>query len=120
MTFPGESRGMSRRAVRIRDETLCRPNCGGDFLHHGIITVFHREDSREDSSRTLVTSIEGKVVASGIIPSEMSRNPGCRRDGLAIQFWCEGCAGQWELAIAQHKGQSHLGWRRAARNGGAV
>lgn len=46
------------------------------------------------------------------MPSEQSRNPSARRDGVAIRFWCETCgADNIELVVEQHKGNSFLRWR---------
>jgi hypothetical protein len=44
-------------------------------------------------------------------PSLRSWNPSWRRDGIAIEFCCEGCGSIGELTIAQHKGVTLVGWR---------
>ena len=45
-----------------------------------------------------------------VVANDTSGNPSDRRDALAVRFWCEGCAAEPVLTIAQHKGQSLLHW----------
>jgi hypothetical protein len=96
----------------LDDDTLSCPCCGGQFLHHGRVTIFHRERG-EDSPRTLETSVEGPVTLCNITPSATSANPSSRRDGFAIAFYCEECRLDAELTFAQHKGQTLVQWRNA-------
>lgn len=79
------------------------PNCGYTYLHQSRVVVYNR--SREDAD----------VVCTVVNPSSspIGATPSSRRDGLAIEFSCEGC-GMWnELLIAQHKGETFLSWRRS-------
>lgn len=86
------------------------PRCGAFLLHHIGVTSF---DRREDAQQVVKTRIESGRVnvdpeASG------SGNPSTRRDGLVIDFWCEGCGdAPIELCIAQHKGSTEISWRYA-------
>jgi len=100
--------------IRItQDGVLCCPWCGedGEYLHHQCITVYERG---EDAERVTVTRVSpDKPPRIEIIPSRESDNPSARRNGLAIAFWCESCQGVSELTIAQHKGFTHLDWRKS-------
>ncbi|HXU03825.1 MAG TPA: hypothetical protein VN903_22825, partial [Polyangia bacterium] len=42
------------------------------------------------------------------------KNPSGRRDGIAIDLWCESCKEGSTLTIAQHKGMTAIGWRKEA------
>jgi hypothetical protein len=84
------------------------PRCKTAYLHHAGITVYDRS---EDAGTVVETKISnGKVEVN---PLSLGRaNPSSRRDGIAIQFWCEGCGeNPIELTIAQHKGSTEIGWR---------
>jgi hypothetical protein len=87
------------------------PACGTNNLHHDRVLVFSRGEDAELTTVTEVTS-ERTVIAAA--PSLATKNPSTRRDGLAIKFWCENCSARPELTIAQHKGETEIGWRNAA------
>jgi hypothetical protein len=80
------------------------PRCGYNYLHHGTVTIYNRG---EDKKNTLVIRCDGGAVSKLLAPSTAARN----RNGLAIQFYCEGCGDDIELTIQQHKGQTLLHWR---------
>ena len=93
------------------------PQCGGEFLHHGRLTVFHRIEDDEMITQTVVTGPTATVEA---VPNSRTPNPSSRRDSIEIEFQCELC--HWEknsdfanqrmfLQIAQHKGKTLLEWR---------
>jgi|SRR6516162_3629901 hypothetical protein len=90
---------------------LTCPACGYNNLHHDRVLVFCRAEDAELTTITEVTS-ERTVIAA--TPSCAANNPSSRRDGLAIKFWCENCSARPELTIAQHKGETEVGWRNAA------
>lgn len=103
---------ISTRDAGSVTDLIC-PRCGADNLHHLGVAVF---DRNEDAPLTVKTLVEGATVAVAVLASEGSANPSSRRDGLAIQFECEGCGGGTnedviELTIAQHKGSTEIGWR---------
>ena len=84
-------------------EVLLCPSCGFDHLHHGRVEVFEREgEDKEKGVHVLVDR------GSAVIDQNMSGNPSSRRDGLRVEFGCEGCSAQLVLTIAQHKGQTYL------------
>ena len=85
----------------------CKP-----FLHHSKITVY---DRTEDQKVTTVTVVHDGVSATHLSPSDEVANPSPRRHGVAIAFACETCGEGIELTISQHKGNSNLAWRFAAR-----
>jgi hypothetical protein len=89
---------------------LTCPACGSNNLHHDRVLVFSRDEDAEATTVTEVTS-ERTVIAT--TPSRAANNPSSRRDGLAIKFWCENCSAKPELTIAQHKGETQIGWRDA-------
>ena len=88
------------------------PRCKSQCLHHCGVKVF---DRGEDHETVMYIEVAGAAVTTRIMPSAGSGNPSSRRDGLAIQFWCEGCsekeATPIELTIAQHKGSTEIAWR---------
>lgn len=90
------------------ESNLTCPHCGNNYLHHGEVTVFFRN---EDEPLVVVTRIEGGSASVDVVPTPASGNPSSRRDGLTVNFWCEGCGRSSELTIAQHKGISLLAWR---------
>jgi hypothetical protein len=108
------SRQSSSDTIRIHrshwrdgDFALCCPGCGGNCLHHNMVTVYSRRDER----RTVETRISGRIATMDLVPSDRCSNPSSRHDGLAISFWCEGCSLVSELTIEQHKGQTFFAWR---------
>lgn len=89
------------------------PRCGHDNIHQGQVTVY---DRKEDASNVTVTTVSDGMASMAVRSSEGSGNPSSRRHGLAIAFSCEGCGGGTkddyiQLLIAQHKGDTHIGWR---------
>ena len=93
----------------VPNALLC-PRCRDPWLHHEDIIIFSR---RAEDAPSIVTRVHCTGFASiARTPSEQSRNPGARRDGVAIRFWCETCgADNIELVVEQHKGNSFLRWR---------
>lgn len=93
------------------------PRCGSEYLHHAGATFF---DRREDGKEALVTRVKGASTRMQVEHNPKG-NPSARRDGLAVAFWCEACSDQTdaddtiELTIAQHKGQTEIGWRFTKR-----
>lgn len=91
----------------VPNALLC-PYCRGPWLHHEDIISFGR---RAEDAPSIVTRVHraGRITR---MPSEQSRNPSARRDGVAIRFWCETCGeDNIELVVEQHKGNSFLRWR---------
>jgi hypothetical protein len=82
------------------------------YLHHGVVTVYNRRENADSVALTQVSSGQGTIE---IVPSAWSGNPSARRDGVVIRFVCENCDETSELTIAQHKGQTLLGWRVAVK-----
>ena len=93
-------------------DVLHCPHCGGNNLHHEIVTVYSR---KEDADQTLETRVAGRIAECAIVPSKISLNPSSRRDGVSITFSCEGCPSRLELTLAQHKGETFIEWRRPRR-----
>lgn len=96
--------------------SLCCPQCGGDRLHHGRVTVFHRIEDDEMGTQAIVTGPTATVEA---VPNSRT-NLSSRCDGIEIEFQCEVCHREKNsdladqrmfLRIAQHKGKTLLEWR---------
>jgi hypothetical protein len=87
------------------DWLLC-PNCGEFYLHHDRVTIFERSEEDAPSHSLEVDGIWKMRKVEG------GDNPSCRRDGVAVRFWCECCSAISELTIAQHKGTTIMRWRR--------
>jgi hypothetical protein len=92
----------------LYDNFLNCPRCGGRHLHHNQVTVY---DRNEDAPR--VTKIEVRDGSALVTRADScaSANPSDRRNGVAIEFWCEDCDRHSELCVTQHKGGSFVGWR---------
>jgi hypothetical protein len=113
------------RAIVIADagsvsELRC-PRCGSQYLHHEGVTLFHRS---EDAPSAVRITVAGLSVTTDVVPSS-SENPSSRRNGLSVQFSCEGCGGgsqadTIELTLAQHKGWTEIGWRYTPRQASSV
>jgi hypothetical protein len=101
-------------AIDTGDDTdvLACPNCDSFYLHHDAVTVYDRD---EDASDVTQVRVENGVATTMTIPNDVSRNPSSRRHGMAIEFWCEGCGGEFELTIAQDRGVTEIGWRGERR-----
>lgn len=85
---------------------LVCPKCGFNYLHHGKIDNYHR---KEDSEYCYHTTVDGYYIEARC--DDNKHNPSTRRDGLTIDFYCEGCQKTSKLCIAQHKGQTLVRWR---------
>lgn len=90
---------------------LVCPRCGSEYLHQVGATFYDRS---EDAEMTTVTRVMGGEFQRREHPSTSIPNPSARRHGMAIVFECEGCSeddGPLELTVAQHKGNTEMGWR---------
>lgn len=104
--------------VRIDEggHLIC-PGCGSEYLHHATVRVYGRID--EDSVELVkveVTTVrehipDPRVAQQPQQPPSDKGNPSARRDGVTIGFWCENCAVEVELVLAQHKGVTEIHWR---------
>jgi hypothetical protein len=93
---------------RAGDEwVLTCPYCGNSYLHHGKVVIYERQ---EDAPRVLRTEVGDRGAKLEWVAND-NRNPSARRHGLYIEFYCENCGRRSELTIAQHKGETLLGWR---------
>jgi hypothetical protein len=97
------------------DGLVICPRCGGDYTHHGAVTIYHRLEG-EDGPRVLITKIADEQIATSVAAEPRSGCPSSRRDGLAIVFQCENCGQHFELTLAQHKGQTLVDWRDCRRD----
>jgi hypothetical protein len=87
------------------------PKCGENYLHHGSVSIYYR--TMEDAVTGVLSVCEGggngDISVSHKAP--MDNNPSRRRDGLAIDMECETCGPVGRMTIAQHKGQTLIGWQ---------
>lgn len=83
------------------------PCCGSEYLHHAKVTIF---DRGEDAETVVRTEVQGSKLS--VNPLDQGQgNPSSRRDGVTVDFWCEGCgASPITLTIGQHKGMTEIGW----------
>jgi hypothetical protein len=91
---------MNTSAQVLSDDVVSCPVCGGEYTHHGPVTVYERPPSGEDSP-TVRTVVHMTHVEMAVVPD--SANPSSRRDAVTIRFWCE-AEHAWELTFVQHKG----------------
>lgn len=110
--------------LKMKDEILKCPKCGGEHLHHTKVELFNR---KEDSSKGLyieslveekpneknfsVGNSLDKLKIETILPKG---NPSIRRSGISIFFFCENCDAKPRLDIAQHKGNTILNFSNTA------
>lgn len=80
-------------------ELLC-PSCSGHNLHHDRIEVFERGEDKDHGVHVVVD--DGRAT----VDTSLQGNPSSRRHGLTIRFWCEACSAQFNLNLAQHKGNT--------------
>jgi len=89
-----------------RGDGVACPGCGNQYLHHGEVTVFSRD---EDAAKCLVTTIG--VFGTNVELTDGKGNPSARRHGVMIEFSCEHCYAAPVLEIVQHKGMTYIEWR---------
>ena len=99
------------------------PYCGGNNLHQSDISIFNPDghsvewdpntQTTTHSTRTRVTHVmEDNTITSARVPPSATNNPSQQdREGLVVEFWCEGCEEKPKLAIFQHKGTTFIGWK---------
>lgn len=98
------------------------PDCGGNNLHQSHVSIFNTDgmfpewdDSRGEyvnKVKTRVTHVMAdNTISSARVPPEHTNNPSRDRNGMLIEFWCEGCDNKPTLAIFQHKGTTFIGWK---------
>ncbi len=91
------------------------PLCGYDFTHHTDTIVYTRESERHSYSHA------NHIDEHGVHKAYISNyNPSFRRNGIRIEFGCEGCHGVvtgnfneadppiFSLLISQHEGQTQF------------
>lgn len=78
------------------------PSCGSDYLHQRKTDIYERG---EDENSGLHVRVEGKQSTTD---GNLEGNPSGRRNGITIQFWCEGCGAKPVMSIYQHKGQTFV------------
>ena len=99
------------------------PHCGGNNLHHADVSVFNpdgygdewneKTQSTDRKAYTRVTHVmSDNTITSARVHAEATNNPSRDRNGLLVEFWCEGCEEKPMLAIVQHKGVTFIGWRQ--------
>jgi len=93
------------------DDTVLCPNCKGGYLHQGAVFVYERASEDAKDITRISISENGTCVSTEKIPDKDSGNPSARRNGIKIQFWCEGCGDLNQmLCIYQHKGATFIEW----------
>ncbi|ASP55441.1 hypothetical protein [Sinorhizobium meliloti] len=90
------------------------PRCDGNYLHQQGVTIYERGE--DAAALTKISIGEDSSVRVAVVPSAGSGSPSARRHGMAINFMCEACNMNdrsivIELTIAQHKGNTEMGWR---------
>jgi len=83
-------------------------HCGFDYVRHIIIKTWTRQPDDETAIKTVVDNA-GEISVTRV--NNTAENPSSRQHGLSLTFWCEGCDENFELTIAQHKGQTIVGKR---------
>lgn len=76
------------------------PTCESQWTHHADIEVYKRDGEDGLSKVTVIGE------RAGTLSNQLNENPSRRRDGIRIWFWCEWCHAEFNITIAQHKGQT--------------
>ena len=84
---------------------LVCPSCGSPFTHQGTVEVWNRDEDEDREGVTVATDGATGIVAAG-------HNPSDRRRGVRVWFECEVCPVKFAVTIAQHKGQTIMGFER--------
>jgi hypothetical protein len=90
-------------AFRGLSRALVCPCCGDSVLHQVSAKVFFRDEDKQEDTRV-------SIKRNHVTKAFNGENPSNHRDGLRIQFECEQCEGEPELAIVQHKGSTYMFW----------
>ena len=95
------------------NSTPC-PNCGSTTLHQETVQIYFRQ---EDAEQGIAVTVNGwahhNPTSGGDVVgfnTDQKENPSPRRDGVAIQFWCEACPAKPVLHVVQHKGDTIIEW----------
>ena len=78
------------------------PCCGEtnwDMCHQKAVHLFNRKED-EEVEGIRIDQVTGKITLSSL------KNPSLRRQGLIIEFYCEGCLTDFLFSIYQHKGET--------------
>jgi ribosomal protein S27AE len=97
-------------SIENQPDLTC-PRCGEQWLHHGEVRIYSRPIEDGPVQETIIGHHGNVMVAPRYAGY---KNPSGRRDGIAIDLWCESCGEGSTLAIAQHKGMTSIGWRKEA------
>ncbi len=90
------------------DVLIC-PNCRHGCLHHRWVGVYARGEDDPFTVTVLTNALTG-TTALDTVESHECLNPSGRRQGLRIEFYCEGCLARPVLCFAQHKGETLVRW----------
>ena len=90
-------------------------HCGGEYLHRKATRHYLRNAEDSDTGACVVTTPNDSHIARNVRVGEDDGNPSLRRNGVAIEFFCESCLGRSELTIAQHKGMTLVATRKSQR-----
>ena len=102
--------GFDTLSIENQPDLEC-PRCGEQWLHHGEVRVYSRPIEDGPVQETIIGHHGNVMVAPHYTGY---KNPSGRRDGIAIDLWCESCKEGSTLTIAQHKGMTAIGWRKEA------
>lgn len=86
--------------MSMNDNVVRCPHCLYDYMHQDKVEVFDRQEDADVGIHAIVTA--GKATFN----YSMNGNPSSRRDGVRIEFFCEGCDKRSVMTIIQHKGQT--------------
>lgn len=84
--------------IKIVDDMILCPHCGGVYLHHYRVETFER---KEDAKKGLHVIVSGDKIR---VNESMKKNPSPRRQGVRILFYCEDCPWISAITIIQYKG----------------
>ena len=89
-------------------DPLACPKCGSEYLHQEDVQIWNRA---EDGEKCFYAKIEN---VRALIDEQRgnSGNPSPRRQGMCINFLCEGCGIETvhALLVFQHKGMTFIEW----------
>ncbi len=92
--------------MKIEDEKLVCPDCGGDYLHHECVDIFSRSEDEETGRLTRAEGLDGNRGFLTISDAPESESKSARRGSISIKFRCELCGKHPVLSFSQHKGNT--------------
>lgn len=114
-------------SIRVEENVLHCPRCGGNNMHHGDVHIDNRVTEDGPGVRVTVEGGTGSGTArdflagggdaggpgwgSVAVRAAVGSDFAGRRDDVTISMMCEQCGPVGALVVAQHKGCTLVEWK---------